>query len=69
MGGAGFLPPSCPDLNPIEQVFAELKHLFRKAATRLRDTLWRKIGDLLVQFTPQECGNYLTISGYASVKT
>lgn len=63
-----FLPPYSPDLNPIEQVFAKLKHLLRKAATRSKQTLWRKIGDLLAQFTPQECANYLTNSGYASVK-
>mgnify|MGYP002777162564 FL=1 len=64
-----FLPPYSPDLNPIEQVFAKLKHLLRKAAERSKETLWRKIGDILAMFTPQECGNYLTNSGYASVKT
>ena len=63
-----FLPPYSPDLNPIEQFFAKLKHLLRKAATRTKETLWRKIGDLLALFTPEECANYLTNSGYASVK-
>jgi transposase len=29
-----FLPPYSPDLNPIEQVFAKLKHLMRKAKER-----------------------------------
>jgi transposase len=29
-----YLPPHSPDLNPIEQVFAKLKHLLRKAAER-----------------------------------
>src|SRR5690606_26279062 len=29
-----FLPPYSPDLNPIEQVFAKLKALLRKAAER-----------------------------------
>jgi putative transposase len=29
-----FLPPYSPDLNPIEQVFAKLKHLLRKASER-----------------------------------
>ena len=29
-----FLPPYSPDLNPIEQVFAKLKHLLRQAAER-----------------------------------
>jgi transposase len=64
-----FLLPYSPDLNPIEQVFAKLKHLLRKTAERSKETLWRKIGDLLSQFTPQECQNYLVNSGYASVKT
>jgi len=30
------LPPYSPDLNPIEQLFAKLKALLRKAAARLR---------------------------------
>ena len=63
-----FLPPYSPDLNPIEQVFAKLKHLLRKAAQRSKETLWRKIGDLLSLFTPKECQNYRVNSGYASVK-
>jgi transposase len=29
-----FLPPYSPDLNPIEQVFAKLKHLIRTAEPR-----------------------------------
>ena len=64
-----FLPPYSPDLNSIEQVFAKLKHLLRKAATRSKEILWRKIGDRLTQFTPKECRNYIVNSGYASVKT
>ena len=69
--GAGaklfFLPPYSPDLNPIEQVFAKLKHLMRKAAERSVDATWRRIGTLLDAFTPTECANYLVNSGYASV--
>ena len=42
-----FLPAYSPDLNPIEQVFAKLKHLLRKAAERTRETTWRRIGTLL----------------------
>ena len=34
-----FLPPYSPDLNPIEQVFAKLKHLMRKAKERTVDAL------------------------------
>lgn len=61
-----FLPPYSPDLNPIEQVFAKLKLLLRKAAERTVDATWQRIGTLLDAFPPQECANYLRNSGYAS---
>ncbi|MCT2399322.1 transposase, partial [Novosphingobium mangrovi (ex Huang et al. 2023)] len=61
-----FLPPYSPDLNPIEQVFAKLKHLLRKAAERSVEATWRRIGSLLDDFPPNECANYLRNSGYAS---
>ena len=68
--GAGahllFLPPYSPDLNPIEQVFAKLKHWLRDAQPRCRETLWRSVGDTLDKFKPQECANYLVNAGYAS---
>ncbi len=62
-----FLPACSLDLNPIEQVFAKLKHLLRKAAERSKEAVWRRVGDLLELFTPQECENYLRNSGYGSV--
>jgi transposase len=61
-----FLPPYSPDLNPIEQVFAKLKTLLRKAGERTVEATWRRIGTLLDHFTPNECANYLINSGYAS---
>jgi transposase len=61
-----FLPPYSPDLNPIEQVFAKLKHLLRKAQERTVEATWQRIGTLLRSFSPQECANYLCNSGYAS---
>ena len=60
-----YLPAYSPDLNPIEQVFAKLKALLRKAAARTRDELWGVIGSLLDAFTPAECRNYLENAGYA----
>lgn len=60
-----FLPPYSPDLNPIEQVFAKLKHMLRNAQERTPENTWRRIGALLDNFTPQECNNYLVNSGYA----
>ena len=60
-----FLPPYSPDLNPIEQVFAKLKTLLRKAAERTVEATWRRIGKLLDHFSADECANYLVNSGYA----
>ena len=59
-----FLPKYSPDLNPIEQVFAKLKHLLRKAAARTTEALCHAIADLLDAFDPQECANYFQNSGY-----
>jgi len=60
-----FLPKYSPDLNPIEQVFAKLKHLLRKAAARTIETLTAAVGELLGAFTVEECANYFVNSGYA----
>ena len=59
-----FLPKYSPDLNPIEQVFAKLKHLVRKAAARTVDAVCAAIGHALDAFTSEECSNYLKNSGY-----
>ena len=61
-----FLPPYSPDLNPIEQVFAKLKHLLRNAAERIAEATWRRIGSLLDRFSPAESANYFSNAGYAS---
>jgi transposase len=60
-----FLPKYSPDLNPIEQVFAKLKHLLRKCAARTVEALCAAIGQLLQAFTPEECANYFENAGYA----
>ena len=59
-----FLPPYSPDFNPIEQAFAKLKALMRKAAARTKEALWDTVGDILDAFTPDECTNYFTAAGY-----
>ncbi len=59
-----FLPKYSPDLNPIEQVFAKLKHLLRKAQARTPDAVCAAIGKLLNDFSSDECANYLVNSGY-----
>ncbi len=61
-----YLPPYSPDFNPIEQFFARLKALLRKAAARTIDKLWRSIGHIIDTITPNECTNYFANSGYTS---
>ena len=58
------LPPYSPDFNPIENAFAKLKAILRKAAARTIPGLWNAIRDALPQFTPEECANFFTAAGY-----
>jgi transposase len=59
-----FLPPYSPDLNPIEQVFAKLKAMLRKTATRSLEALWAAVGILLDRFSAHECARYFRNAGY-----
>ena len=62
-----FLPPYSPDLNPIEQAFAKIKHWMRRAQKRDLEETWRHLGKLLGTFNSKECENYFQNAGYASV--
>ena len=66
--GAGaslrYLPPYSPDINPIENAFAKLNALLRKAAERTVGALWDRIGLVLDAFKPAECANYFAAAGY-----
>ena len=59
-----FLPPYSPDFNPIENAFAKLKAMLRKAAERTVDGLWNAIARIIDTFTPVECANYFANAGY-----
>ena len=60
------LPPYSPDLNPIEQAFARITALLRKAAARSIERLYRAIGKILKTISPHECASYLAHSGYST---
>lgn len=68
--GAGaklfFLPPYSPDLNPIEQAFAQLKAMLRKENARTLEQTWKCIGKLLEHITPEHCANYFKAAGYGA---
>jgi transposase len=57
------LPPYSPDLNPIEQAFAKIKHWMRQAQKRTLEDTWRHIGHLVEAIDPDECRNYFAHAG------
>ena len=62
-----FLPPYSPDLNPIEQVFAKVKHWMRLAQARSREAIHDRIAKLVRSISQTECANYLRNAGYSSI--
>ena len=68
--GAGaklaFLPPYSPDLNPIEQVFAKVKHWMRMAQARSTDAIHDRIAKLGTSISELECANCVKNAAYAS---
>jgi transposase len=63
-----YLPPYSPDLNPIEQTFAKIKHWLRTAQKRTGEDVWQYVGSLVPTIGARECNNYFANAGYASVK-
>jgi transposase len=61
-----YLPPYSPDLNPIENAFSKLKGLVKSAGQRTIAGLWDVVGQLIDQFSSEECSNYFSHCGYGS---
>ncbi|WP_422865646.1 transposase [Endosaccharibacter trunci] len=59
-----YLPPYGPDFNPIENAFARLKAVLRKAGARTVDDLWTVIGNAISTFRRDERTAYVTAAGY-----
>jgi transposase len=62
--GLLYLPSYSPDFNPIEQAFAKIKALLRRAAARSFDAICDALAAILQTFSPRECANYIRHSGY-----
>ena len=62
-----FLPPCSPDLNPIEQTFSKIKNALRKAMGRTVGEVERALKETITAIKPDECRNYFTNAGYASI--
>jgi hypothetical protein len=61
---SGMTAPMVLD-NPIENAFAKLKAILRKAAARTLEDLWDAIGQAIDAFSPDQCANYFVAAGYA----
>ena len=59
-----YLPPYSPDLNPIEEAFAKLKALMRKAGARTREALLDAIGQALETVTASDARGFFEHRGY-----
>jgi transposase len=53
-----YLPAHSPDFKPIEQLFAKLKALLRKAAKLSVESLWNRFAHLPKALQPDGCANY-----------
>jgi transposase len=59
-----YLPAYSPDLNPIEEAFAKIKNLLRKAAARSKETLLDAIGAALSAITAEDAQGFFEHAGY-----
>jgi transposase len=59
-----YLPPYSPDLNPIEEAFAKLKALLRKAGARTYEALIEAMGRALEAVTASDARGFLEHRGY-----
>ena len=59
-----YLPAYSPDYNPIEEAFAKLKHLLRKAAARGKGALVEATGAALSAVSAQDARGFFEHAGY-----
>ena len=59
-----YLPPYSPDLNPIEEAFAKLKALLRRAGARTREALIEAMGRVLEAVTASDARGFFEHRGY-----
>lgn len=59
-----YLPPYSPDLNPIEEAFAKIKGILRKAEVRTREALLEALGAAISAVTSKDAWGFLKHCGY-----
>jgi transposase len=59
-----YLPSYSPDYNPIEEAFAKIKHLLRKAAARTKEALIEAIAAAISAITAEDARGFFEHAGY-----
>lgn len=59
-----YLPPYSPDMNPIEEAFAKVKGILRRAQARTRETLIEAMGPALASVSPSDARGFFEHRGY-----
>jgi transposase len=59
-----YLPAYSPDLNPIEEAFAKLKGMLRRAGARTKDALVEALGEAISAVSAQDAQGYFEHAGY-----
>jgi transposase len=62
-----YLPPYSPDFNPIEEAFAKIKALLRKAEARTHEILIEAMGWALEMLTERDARNFFEHRGYRAL--
>jgi transposase len=62
-----YLPPYSPDFNPIEEAFAKLKGLVRRAEARSREVLIEAMGQALEALTARDARSFFEHRGYRTL--
>ena len=62
-----YLPPYSPDLNPIEEAFAKIKSLLRKAEARTREALVEAMGQAISAVSARDAQGFFEHCGYRAV--
>jgi transposase len=64
--GLLYLPPYSPDFDPIEEAFAKIKALVRKAEARTQEALVEAIGRGISMVTAEDSRAFFDYCGYTT---
>ena len=62
-----YLPPYSPDLNPIEEAFAKIKSILRKAEARTREASVEAMGRAISAVSARDARGFFEHCGYRAV--